>query len=851
MKTLKLIFFCILCLLICVTGCSNKMVSTDEIKDIQLQQGDTVKDVFTNSLLPGMKGIAENDNLQLYINDETAEIAVLDKRNGSIWRSNPADRDSDPIASGEKKDLLSAQLILAFNNEFGQLNHTNSYNDSVARNQIAFKLLPDGIKVYYQFGTMEKTLEDLPKYISKERFEEKILSKIDDRTLQRALRFAYREDKNDGVYVRNDGLSGALLNRTLNAFEIAGYTDEDLAYDLAEHGLAQTKPEPRLFLVSIEYILDHDSLVVKIPVNDIKYTKEYPIYEISVLSLFGAGEPDEEGALFVPDGSGALIYFNNEKAKYPPYRQDVYGRDLTVADAKVLAKGEKARMPVFGIIKESSNSALFGIIEEGASVAAINADVNGRENSYNYVYPSFYVVNKDDVTLQSEDKRREFPRYQQKPMKEDYVVRYTFLNGEDASCEGMARFYRQYLIQNNMLSEGSRAKNDNTPFYLELIGSISTRKHFIGVPYRALEPMTTFEQAKLIISEMKQKGIDNIKLKYSGWFNKGLYHKVPNSISVDGAVGGEKGLRDFLSYLEKEKITIYPDTALLRVYNTSGLSFNIITGAARRLTEVPAAVYPYDYALDQRDTSRLPSYVLSPRHVERYVSNMLKSLTGFGINAVSLRDLADELNSDYRKNRQIDRTESEKISISALVNIYQSGIDIMAKGGNSYSWPYITDITHIPLGKSSFKIEDEDIPFYQMVVRGFIEYTGAPYNLSVYTNYRQYILKCLEYGSNVHFTWSFETTEKVKDTDFDYLYSTYYKEWIEPARQIYHEVNDVLKQVSNQGIISHQKLEEGVYKTVYENGLYVIVNYNGTPVSVDGLNVGSQDFIVGGDNNDK
>ena len=152
------------------------MVSTDEIKDIQLQQGDTVKDVFTKSLLPGMKGIAENDKLQLYINDETAEIAVLDKRNGSIWRSNPADRDSDPIASGEKKDLLSAQLILAFNNEFGQLNHTNSYNDSVARNQIAFKLLPDGIKVYYQFGTMEKTLEDLPKYISKERFEEKILS---------------------------------------------------------------------------------------------------------------------------------------------------------------------------------------------------------------------------------------------------------------------------------------------------------------------------------------------------------------------------------------------------------------------------------------------------------------------------------------------------------------------------------------------------------------------------------------------------------------------------------------------------------------------------------------------------
>ena len=106
MKTLKLIFFCILCLLICVTGCSNKMVSTDEIKDIQLQQGDTVKAVFTNSLLPGMKGIAENDNLQLYINDETAEIAVLDKRNGSIWQAIQRIGIQNPIASGEKRFII-------------------------------------------------------------------------------------------------------------------------------------------------------------------------------------------------------------------------------------------------------------------------------------------------------------------------------------------------------------------------------------------------------------------------------------------------------------------------------------------------------------------------------------------------------------------------------------------------------------------------------------------------------------------------------------------------------------------------------------------------------------------------
>jgi hypothetical protein len=33
---------------------------------------------------------------------------------------------------------------------------------------------------------------------------------------------------------------------------------------------------------------------------------------------------------------------------------------------------------------------------------------------------------------------------------------------------------------------------------------------------------------------------------------------------------------------------------------------------------------------------------------------------------------------------------------------------------------------------------------------------------------------------------------------------------------------------------------------VYENGVYVIVNYNRTPVLVDGIHVEAEDFFVGG-----
>lgn len=844
MRLSKRLLLCMICLLLFVTGCSAAATVSVNLQDIQLEGETTLTAAFSNPLLQDMKGIAENANLQLYVNEQTAEIAVLDKRNGKIWRSNPADREMDPVASGEKKDLLSAQINLEFSNEFGQLSYTNSYTDSIAYGQVVYSLIPDGVKVTYKFGTVEKNIDDLPKMISKERFEEKILSKIDNSTLLRALRIAYIEDKGKGVYVRNDGLAGLQLKRTFEAFEMAGYTEEDLAYDLAEHNLSQEKPAPRLFFISIEYRLEEDSLVVRVPVNEIRYLNEYPVHTVSILNYFGAAGTDEEGALLVPDGSGALIYFNNGKAKYPPYRQEVYGTDYTVDNTVYLVESEKARMPVFGIIRK--DGALFGIIEEGASVAIINADVSGRENSYNYVYPSFYVIHKDDVVLQGEGQKRSFPRYQEIPMKTDFTVRYVFLSGNDASYEGMARYYQKYLAESGMLRKNRRESTDDSiPFYLHLIGSIPTRKHFIGVPYMALEPLTTFEEARIILSELEQAGVSNIRLKYSGWFNGGEYHKVPKTVSVDGVIGGKKGLEELLDYISGKNIGFYPDVALLRVYNTSG--FNETKESARRLTALPAVVYPVDLALNRRNRDRMPSYVLSPRYLDGYVDKMLSGMAKLNLDGISLRDLADELNSDFRKRRLIDRSESEKISVQALEKIYQDGLKIMVRGGNAYALPYTADITDLPMGNSKYKIEDESVPFYQMIVRGFVDYTGKPYNLSTYTDYRRYVLKCLEYGSSVHFTWSYEPSQKIKDTDFDYLYSIYYREWMDLAVQAYREVNEVLKRVNGQKIISHQKLGEGVYKTVYENGVYTIVNYNSTPVVVEGIRIEAEDFYAGGD----
>ncbi|SDY92091.1 hypothetical protein SAMN05421736_104197 [Evansella caseinilytica] len=833
---------------IIVPGCSDNTVSDGisekDITEIEMTQTVPLQASFTDSRLEGMKGIVENDQLQLFIDEETAGIAVHHKASGDIWYSNPPGREEDQIATGVNKDLLSSQMQLQFYNYFGQSSSINSYSDSVVHEQYQMEMIPNGLRVVYQFGKAERTSADLPLMLSKERFEE--LSGRLDKTGQRALLIAYTENSETEIYERNDSaLQGLQLERAFAAFEDAGYTEEDLERDMTELNFTQETEDGRVFIAAIEYTLDEDSLLVKVPVSSIQYSAEYPVSRISFMRFFGAAGAEESGSLFVPDGSGALIDFNNGKTRHPAYQQSVYGSDLTLLSNDENRNEEIIRLPVFGLIRDEGK-ALLGIIEEGASVATINADISGRVNSYNYVYPSFDVMSKGEVTLQANQQERKLPRFQEEPVKTDLTVRYVFLNGDEATYQGMAKYYQDYLVRTNGLPKRRDARvTADSPFYLQLVGSISKQKYVAGVPYQALESLTTFEQAASIIKQMQERDIHHLKLSYSGWFNKGVHHRTPDKVKVDRTIGGDKGLLDFISFAEEQGISVYPELAVLRVHSDSG--FNEKRDASRTLTGTPAAVYPVNLALDTRDQRQQPSYILSPRLVKQYTEAMLKDFVPYQTAGISLRDLADELNGDYRKNNQVDRFESEMISTDALQMIHDQELEIMANGGNAYALPYLTDIVDIPLSSSEFKLQDESIPFFQMVIRGYIDYTGAPYNLSTNISEREYILKMLEYGSYVNYQWIYEANDKLKDSKFNHLYSVNYEQWLDQASEIYHEVNDILKHVHHQPIIGHEKLDQGVYKTVYENGMFIIVNYNQEAVTVEGLTLEPKSYLTGGE----
>ena len=176
---------------------------------------------------------------------------------------------------------------------------------------------------------------------------------------------------------------------------------------------------------------------------------ETQLNSFMLLPYFGCGDSQTNGYSFVPDGSGALINFNNHKSGMGGYSQWVYGGDPADVDTDAAFVGEKVSLPVFGAATD--NGAYLGIIEDGAEQAAIQAYTSGTRTMFNNVYPSFTLIPSNTLVVGS--------GVQTNVYGTDYLtprisVSYYPLSSGQEDYAGMAAVYRQYLLDNGLIGGG-------------------------------------------------------------------------------------------------------------------------------------------------------------------------------------------------------------------------------------------------------------------------------------------------------------------------------------------------------------------------------------------------------------
>lgn len=797
----------------------------------------------------GMVLAAENEYLKLYTNIETAEIAVYDKRSGVTTYSNPVDLEDDAVANETNKNYLRSQFILDYYNSAKSPGNFDSYSASVALGQVTVKAIENGIRYTYKVGTAANATGIVPKYIRPNVLEDVINALPEEE--QETCAGYFRESTTVAGFMElkaSVASSTAILTVINDMFERAGFTSEDYVEQLTEAGMEELL-SPN-FTIEIEYRLNGDGLDVSVPVCSIIEGGGAKVYRIQLLKYMGAAGVDEEGYVVVPNGSGSIINFNNGKTNTADYSQYIYGMDPLSQEYTVLENTEKARLPLYGISKEDSN--LLVTVEDGASMAFITASISGKVNSYNYAYPSFVLRGFDTLSMfGTTGQSAELPVLEKDCYDVNMTVRYTFLDEEYTGYCGMANYYRERLIAEGVLTE--RDTDTELPFYYDVIGGVKVTSHILGVQYLSVFPMTTFEEAQEISNDLAASGVSNQVMNFQGWFNGGYYHDVANRIRVTGKLGGRSGLESLSSTVAANGGTFYGDVAFQKVTFISR-RFQYMLESSRYYGAGYVANFGQTNPSTLRQTSGLgyqeTKYdLISPKFLPRYVGAFADRIADYDITGISLRDLGDTLHSDRRRTNVINREEALDVVLGQFDLLDTVGKDIMVNGGNAYAFAYADDIINAPIRDNNYFIIDQDIPFYEMVIHGYIGYCGDQINNYSTDDRQEDLLELIEYGAAPHYIFTWENSTEMKYSGLNMYYATTYANWSEDAVETYRMLSEALNPVMGAEMIAHEVLDNGLRKVTYSNGVCIYVNYTDEDLTTqDGIVVSAKDYEIGGVN---
>ncbi len=578
------------------------------------------------------------------------------------------------------------------------------------------------------------------------------------------------------------------------------------------------------FKLILDYTLTDGSMYVSAKAENLVSGSDAKLVTLTLLDYFGSGTTAEEGDyIFVPDSSGALMRLDTEDEEFDkPLEFEVYGADAATVDGE--SKKYPALVPTYGM-KRGKNAFVI-LITNGDALAQITADRVRADNKFFKVGASFDITpnaivgKKGDKSIHVGEKSYD-----------EITLCVRFLNGSNANYTGMAAAVREQLIRTHVLSTKTVAvHSEYLPLDLGVIGVADDTLFSIGkFSLNVSKTFTDFEQAQDMVMRMKAKGINGINLRYKGVLSGGYNQSEIDSASLLRRLGSKGDLEDLLSYMSAQNMGVYLDMNIL-----SSAKSLFSTGNAENIFGKKAT---YSYKSDISPyigKSSLGRELVSVKKIKDVIIDVLNNrkfndFTGFCIN-----DVGSVLYSDFSvgKNRQ----EVAKL-ISEELPALTAGRILMADTGNFFMIKDVEFVSHIPTyaGAPTGKAY-ESVPFVQLVLHGIVEYSSEPINLG--KDSETAMLRCIEYGACPSYEWSYVQTDKDLKKD-----NLYYENWITSAADFYTRANEALADIRDSRMKSHEEISDGVFRTEYDTGAMIYVNYTDEDVVVSGITIPAGDFL--------
>ncbi len=594
------------------------------------------------------------------------------------------------------------------------------------------------------------------------------------------------------------------------------------------------------FSVPVDYTICEDSFKITVDPTKISEGEEFKIHSVAIAPfLCGMKNDAQDSWLFIPDGSGTVITPFESDGVGTVGQKYVYGKDLSYQTYSNSNPIEQINMPVFGAKK--GNNAILAVITSGAEAAAINWNIGSNNIGYSSVYPEFrirgfsYIKRPENfvttTTLGS------FKIFSDGIVTKPLVIEYFALSGEKASVYGMAECYRNYLIQNMGLSKNSN--NEKTATF-KYIGAVVQPDFVVGIPTKKLFPLTTTKQALSMTEKISEKIGNNINVHLVGFGKTGIdIGEVAGGFTVARQLGGAKGMKDLVSALNKKKINSFMDFDLIS-FEKSGAGFSKSSAAVYHGGQV-VKYTSFDTVSHAANQDRF--FVLSRKGLFTASNKVNEKAQKLGLSGISYSSLSNTVYSDYRE----QRTYISGNMADDVAKIYNSAVNAgyktLSSKANVYAAVSSDYINDVPLYSSNYKFSSYDVPFYQLVFKGYRAMSSISLNLC--SDKQDALLRCIESGISPSYTLYYNFDKELVTNEHTFIFGSHFEGNKEDIISTVNSVKDYLDSINGATIIDYTRLSDKSSVTKFDNGVFAVINFSDVEIITDYGKIPARSYITG------
>ena len=590
------------------------------------------------------------------------------------------------------------------------------------------------------------------------------------------------------------------------------------------------------FGLTVEGSLEGDEFVVNVPDESIvEYKADNYIGSVTLYPFMGYSYLGEkEGYMLIPDGNGALINLDDKEGRYVSgFSQMIYGDDagfrksstqsLLWGEYDTVIDANKVIAPIFGMAHTDDEVAYLAVVEDGEQRAYIEAQPNGATVDYNRCFARF-ILRTVFVQPLNQSNSGTVKTVERDRIHSDLSVRYLLLAGDDANYSGMAVAYRDYLLENKLVS----VKDTSYKTRVDFLGS-EQEEFLMGT---TSVTMTTTDHIKEMYAELQGAGVDSLLTIYKGWQSGGLYALPINSYKADGAIGGTGALTNLIKDSAEKGYDIYLYNDALRINaRTNLMTFDAVKMINKRTFEESVNKQVYK-----------TFYYLMPGKTQERLEKFVNSYTKKGVSNLAIAGISNGLFSYSSRGNYYDRFDTAQDYAEILAKIDEN-TNLVLEQPFAYLWNNTDSFLDMPLGSSEYMYIDQEVPFLSMVLKGIIPMYSDYVNFEA--DKTKFFLQMVESGVYPSFYLTHENSSGLIYTNSSDLYSTQYDIYKNTVVEYDKELREVAAKVEGAHILKHEEVRDDLIKVTYDNGVVIYVNYSEISVVCDGVSIEAMSYKVG------